>query len=88
MNIQPILLLTSLTLFLLGITPLLRILWVGSGLILLSMIIYFVYSAVKIAIKFHDSSALRLVVLYFVRSIAWFVGAVITTIGYLLRRDK
>ncbi len=88
MNIQPILLLTSLTLFLLGITPLLRILWVGSGLILLSMIIYFVYSAVKIAIKFHDSSALRLVVLYFVRSIAWFVGAFITTICYLLRRDK
>lgn len=88
MNIQPILLLTSLTLFLLGIAPLLRILWVGSGLILFSMIIYFVYSAVKIAIKFHDSSALRLVVLYFVRSIAWFVGAVITTTGYLLRRDK
>ncbi|MDD3792711.1 MAG: glycosyltransferase [Candidatus Bathyarchaeota archaeon] len=88
MNIQPILLLTSLTLFLLGVVPLLRILWVVSGLILLSMILYFVYSAVKIAIKFNDSTALRLIALYVVRSIAWFVGAVITTIMYLFGRNK
>jgi len=75
-------------LFLLGVVPLLRILWVVSGLILLSMILYFVYSAVKIAIKFTDSTALRLIALYVVRSIAWFVGAVITTIMYLFGRNK
>jgi len=73
---------------LLGVVPLLRILWVVSGLILLSMILYFVYSAVKIAIKFNDSTALRLIALYVVRSIAWFVGAVITTIMYLFGRNK
>jgi hypothetical protein len=63
-------------------------LWVGSGLILMSMLIYFIYSAVKISVKFHDWSALRLIVLYFVRSAAWFVGAVETTIKFFAWRNK
>lgn len=88
MNIQPVLLLAVVALLILGIIPLLRLLWVGSGLILLAMLIYFVYSAVKISIKYNDWSALRLVVLYFVRSTAWFVGAVNTTIRYLIGRNK
>lgn len=88
MNIQPILLLATLALFLLGIIPLLRLLWAGSGLILLAMFVYFVYSTVKISAKFHDWSAMRLVVLYFVRSVAWFVGAVSTTLRYLSGRNK
>jgi hypothetical protein len=45
------------------------------------MLVYFVYSAAKIAVKFHERVALRLVVLYFVRAFAWFVGAVITTVN-------
>ena len=52
MNIQPILLLAVVASFLLGIIPLLRLLWVVSGLILLAMFVYFVYSAVKISVKF------------------------------------
>ncbi len=88
MNIQPLLLLAVFGLFLVGIIPLLRLLWVGSALILLGMFVYFVYSALKISAKFHDKSAMRLVVLYYVRSAAWFVGAVNTTVRYLTWRNK
>jgi cellulose synthase/poly-beta-1,6-N-acetylglucosamine synthase-like glycosyltransferase len=88
MNIQPILLLAVIASFLLGIIPLLRLLWIVSGLILLAIAVYFVYSAAKISVKFHDSSAMRLFVLYFVRSAAWFVGATVTTVRYLAGRDK
>jgi biofilm PGA synthesis N-glycosyltransferase PgaC len=88
MNIQPILLLAVIASFILGIIPVIRLLWVVSGLILLAMAIYFVYSAVKIALKFHDNSALSLFVLYFVRSAAWFVGATITVMGYLAGRNN
>jgi cellulose synthase/poly-beta-1,6-N-acetylglucosamine synthase-like glycosyltransferase len=88
MNIQPILLLGVVAFFLLGIVPPLKLLWVVSGLILLAMVVYFVYSAAKIAVKFHDSTAMRLFVLYFVRSAAWFVGATITTTRYLSGRNK
>ncbi len=88
MNIQPVLILAVIVSFLLGIIPLLRLFWVVSGLILLFMVVYFVYSAVKISVKFHDSTAMRLFVLYFVRVAAWFVGAVITTAKYLLGKDK
>ena len=88
MNIQPILLLTIVASFLLGIIPLLRLLWAVSGLIFLAMVIYFVYSAVKIAVKFRDWAALRLFVLYFVRAGAWFDGAIITTARYLSGKDK
>ena len=88
MNIQPVLLLGIVVFLLVGIVPLLRLLWIVSGLILLGMFVYFVYSAVKLSVKFHDWVALRLVVLYFVRAAAWFVGAVVTTSKYLIGRDK
>ena len=88
MNIQPVLLLGVLAFFLLGIVPVLRVLWVVSALILAAVFVYFAYSAVKIAIKFHDRIALRLVVLYFVRVAAWFVGAIITTARYLTGKEK
>ena len=88
MNIQPILLLSVIAFFILGIVPLLRLLWVVSGLILLAVVVYFVYSSVKISVKFNDWVAMRLFVLYFVRSAAWFVGAINTTIRYLTGRNK
>jgi cellulose synthase/poly-beta-1,6-N-acetylglucosamine synthase-like glycosyltransferase len=88
MNVQPVLLLAVVISFLLGIVPLLRILWAGSGLILLAMLVYFVYSALRISAKFHDWSAMRLVALYFVRAAAWFVGAINTTLRYLIGRNK
>ena len=82
MNVQPILLLAVIVSFLLGIIEALRFLWYISGLILVFMLVYFVYSAAKIAVKFYDKVALRLVLLYFVRAFAWFAGAIITTINY------
>ena len=82
MNIQPALILAIIVFFLLGIIEVLRPLWYVSGLILALMFVYFVYSAAKVAVKFHERVALRLVVLYFVRAFAWFVGAVITTVNY------
>jgi cellulose synthase/poly-beta-1,6-N-acetylglucosamine synthase-like glycosyltransferase len=88
MNIQPVLLLAVVALFILGLVPLLRLLWIGSGLILLAMLVYFIYSAMKLSAKYQDWSAMRLVVLYFVRSVAWFVGALNTTWQYLTRRNK
>jgi cellulose synthase/poly-beta-1,6-N-acetylglucosamine synthase-like glycosyltransferase len=88
MNIQPILLLAVVFSFLVGIVPLLRMAWVVSGFILLAMVVYFIYSAAKISAKFHDWSAMRLFVIYFVRSAAWFVGAVNTTVKYLSGRLK
>lgn len=87
MNIQPILLLAAAVLFILGLIPVLRLLWAGSGAILLAMFVYFVYSAIKVFAKFRDRSAMRLLVLYYVRSAAWFVGAADTTLRYLLGRD-
>ncbi len=88
MNIQPIMLLAAFVLFLVGIIPQLRLLWIGTGLILALMLVYFVYSAFKIAVKFHDWVALRLVLLYFVRSVAWSVGATRTTLKVLIRQGR
>lgn len=88
MNIQPILLLAIISFLILGLIPLLRILWIVSGLILLSMVIYYLYSSIKISIKVNDWSAMRLFILYFVRTAAWFVGATITTIRYLTGRSR
>jgi len=88
MNIQPVLLLAVIVFFLFGIIPLARSLWLVSGAILAFMLIYFVYSAAKIAAKFHDKTAFRLIVLYFARALAWFVGAVTITLQYLTGRRK
>jgi len=88
MNIQPALLLAVVVFFLVGIVPVLRVLWAFSGLIFLAIVVYFVYSAVKVSVKFHDSTALRLFLLYFVRAAAWFVGATITTTRYLTGRNR
>ncbi len=83
MNIQPLLILAIAASFLLGIVPLLRPLWYITGSLVLAMFIYYVYSAAKVASKFKDKTAMRLIVLYYVRSVAWFNGAVITTVKYL-----
>jgi cellulose synthase/poly-beta-1,6-N-acetylglucosamine synthase-like glycosyltransferase len=83
MNIQPILLLAAIVLFLVGIVPALRLLWLGSGLILAYMLVYFAYSATRVAFKFNQAIAPRLVVLYFVRAAAWFVGAISAVLSFL-----
>jgi cellulose synthase/poly-beta-1,6-N-acetylglucosamine synthase-like glycosyltransferase len=81
MNVQPALILVVIGCFLLGIIEVLRFLWWGSTLILLVMLVYFVFSAARVSAKFHDSSAMRLVVLYYVRSLAWLVGAAVTAVN-------
>jgi hypothetical protein len=83
MNIQPALVLGIVILFLLGLINVLRPLWYVSFLILVFDFVYFVYSAAKISVKFHDAAALLLVVLYVVRAVAWASGAAITAINRL-----
>jgi cellulose synthase/poly-beta-1,6-N-acetylglucosamine synthase-like glycosyltransferase len=84
MNIQPPLILVVIGCLILGIAPLLRALWYVAGLILLLMFLYFVFSAARAAVRFHDGSAMRLVLLYYVRSFAWLTGAAATA-GNVLR---
>ena len=83
MNIQPLLLLAVTSFFLLGLPELLRSLWYVSAFLLAVIFVYYVFSAAKLAVKFKDSVAMLLVVLYFVRALAWFTGAVITTVRFL-----
>ena len=83
MNIQPILFLAVLALFFLGVPAFTRFFWYLAGGLLLVILAYYLLSAVKVSIKFRDKSAMRLVVLYFVRSCAWFAGAVITSVKYI-----
>ena len=83
MNIQPILFLAVLALFFLGVPAFTRLFWYLAGGLLLVILAYFLFSAIKVSIKFRDKSAMRLVVLYFVRSCAWFAGAVITSVKYI-----
>jgi cellulose synthase/poly-beta-1,6-N-acetylglucosamine synthase-like glycosyltransferase len=88
MNIQPALVIAVLGSFLLGILPLLRAFWYLTGLLLVAMLAYYLYSAVKVTLKYHDKVAMRLVVLYYVRSFAWFVGAAITTLKYVSGQER
>jgi hypothetical membrane protein len=84
MNIQPFLILAVIAFFLLGIPEALRPLWYVSAFILAFIFVYYVISAVRLSIKFKDAAAMLMVVLYFVRALAWFSGAVITTVRFLV----
>ena len=83
MNVQPILLLAVVVFAILGILGALRFLWYVAGGFLLVLFVYYLFSAVRVAVKFKDKTALRLFVLYFVRAFAWFTGAVIISVKYL-----
>ena len=83
MNIQPFLILAVIAFFLLGIPEALRQLWYVSAFILALIFVYYVISAARLSIKFKDVAAMLLVVLYFVRALAWFTGAVVTTVRFL-----
>jgi glycosyltransferase involved in cell wall biosynthesis len=84
MNIQPLLLLVTITFFLFGLFEILRPFWYISLSILALIFSYYVISAARLSIKFKDATGMLLVVLYFVRSLAWFIGAVITTVKILV----
>ncbi|XES77517.1 MAG: glycosyltransferase family 2 protein [Candidatus Bathyarchaeia archaeon] len=75
MNLQPALYLAVFACALLGVVPLLRPLWYVSGGLLAAIFVYYVYSASKLSMKFHDATAMRMVVLYYVRVFAWLTGA-------------
>jgi len=84
MNIQPFLILAVIAFFLLGIPEALRRLWYVSAFVLALIFVYYVFSAVRLSIKFKDVAAMLMVVLYFVRALAWFSGAVVTTVRFLV----
>jgi cellulose synthase/poly-beta-1,6-N-acetylglucosamine synthase-like glycosyltransferase len=84
MNVQPLLLLVVIVFFLLGLPEILRPLWYVSAFVLALVFVYYVFSAVALSVRCKDSVAMLLVVLYFVRAFAWFVGAVITTVRFLV----
>jgi len=84
MNIQPFLILAVIVFFLFGIPEALRLLWYVSAFILALIFVYYVVSAVRLSIKFKDVAAMLMVVLYFVRAVAWFSGAVVTTVRFLV----
>jgi cellulose synthase/poly-beta-1,6-N-acetylglucosamine synthase-like glycosyltransferase len=84
MNMQPLLTLAVIALFLFGLLELLRPLWYVSAFILAIIFVYYVFSAVRLSIKFEDAVAMLLVVLFFVRAFAWFTGGVITSVRFLL----
>lgn len=83
MNIQPFLVLAVIAFFLLGLFGPLRQLWFVSASILLLMFVYYVFSAARLSVRFKDAIAMLMVLLYFVRALAWFTGAVITTARFL-----
>jgi len=83
MNIQPALLLAIIAFFILGIAPPIRFFWYFSGVLLAGIFVYYVFSAARISVKFKDETAMRLVVLYFVRALAWLSGAAVTTFRFL-----
>jgi len=85
MNVQPALILAAIGFFLLGIPEPLRPLWYVSALTLLFMFIYFVFSAARASVRFRDVGAMRLIVLYYVRSFAWLAGAAVTAFTVLKR---
>ena len=88
MNIQPALLLSVIAFFLLGIVPLLRPLWYVSSGLLVAVTLYYVFSAAKISAKFKDRVAMRLFVLYFVRTLAWTTGAAAAAINYVSGENR
>jgi cellulose synthase/poly-beta-1,6-N-acetylglucosamine synthase-like glycosyltransferase len=83
MNLQPFLVLAVIAFFLLGLPEVLRPLWYISASVLVLMFVYYIVCAVRLSVKFKDTAAMRMVVLYFVRALAWFTGAVITTVRFL-----
>ena len=84
MNIQPFLILAVIAFFLLGIPEALRQLWYVSAFILALIFVYYVICAIRLSIKFKDASAMLMTALYFVRVLAWFSGAVVTTVRFLV----
>ncbi len=88
MNIQPALILAVVAFFLFGLPEILRPLWYVSAIILVLDFAYYIFSAARLSIKFKDRVAMLMVVLYFVRALAWSIGAAITTVRFLVEGKR
>jgi len=87
MNIQPLLILLMLILFVFGLPEILRPLLYLSAALLAADFVYFLTSAVGLVRKFKDNTAMAMVILYFVRSFAWLVGAIIFAINSVTQKE-
>jgi cellulose synthase/poly-beta-1,6-N-acetylglucosamine synthase-like glycosyltransferase len=84
MNIQPALLLVAIAFFFIGLPQVFRSSWYVTISVLLLMLLYFTFSAFRVSLKFNDFTAMRLVILFYLRSVAWLVGATLTAIRHLM----
>jgi len=52
------------------------------------VLVYYIYSAARISFKFKDATAMRLIVLYFVRAFAWLAGAAVAAFNFLFNKRR
>lgn len=88
MNIQPLLLFSAIILLFFGLIDVLRSLWFISAGIFCFLFFYYLISSIILLKKFKDLATLLLIILYPVRLIAWCTGATITSINYLLGKNR
>lgn len=85
MNMQPLLIATSIFLVIAGFFE--RFLWYFSAFILAFLLIFYIFSAVKLSYLYRDGSAMLLVAVYFVRAVAWTLGGVVS-VTKILRAEE
>lgn len=81
MNIQPILIVTLFLFFVTGFLE--KFMWCISGAILAFLLIFYFASAFRLSYIYKDACAMLLVVVYFVRAVAWTLGGVIFVVENL-----
>ena len=87
MNLQPILYLIIIVSFAVGIIEAYRLIaWSASFLVGATIILQYTVSALKIAFKNHDVSALVLIIIFIVRAVSWTLGGISTGIHFILRK--
>ena len=88
LNIQPALLLSSILLFVFGLSRTLRALWYVSAGILMLLFCYYLFSAIKISKEYNDKTAVLLTAIYFIRVTAWLTGATITSLNFVTGKSQ
>jgi hypothetical protein len=89
MNIQPILYSSAVILLLISIVTSFHLIPSLFFLaIVLITIVHYIFSAVKISNIFNDATAMYLVIIYFIRGIAWTLGGVTSLIQTGLTRVR
>lgn len=83
MNIQPLLLFVAFTSAILGFMSEIRFPLYFSALIIAFLMTYYVISAVKVSAYFKDFTCMLLIVVYFVRAVAWTLGGIFAVLKIL-----